>query len=122
VPEAETLGELACAGERLQAELALPSSGVGQIEAGQPVKLLHDIFPSQLVGVRHGAVRWVSPTVVGDQFRVFADITDAAITVKGEARGSRRTRSRPSVSSGRVSPTRRRATPGQRDSTRRVRP
>ena len=31
-------------------------------------------------------MRWVSPTVVGDQFRVFADITDAAITVKGEAR------------------------------------
>lgn len=86
VREGETLCELACAGERLQAQLTLPLSGVGQVRPGQPVKLLYDTFPYQRYGVRHGTVRWVSPTVVGDQFRVFADITDAAIHVKGEAR------------------------------------
>ena len=84
--EGETLCELACAGERLQAQLALPPSGVGQIKPGQPVKLLYDTFPYQRYGVRQGTVRWVSPAAVGDQFGVFADIADAAIHVKGEAR------------------------------------
>jgi hemolysin D len=86
VREGETLCELACSGERLQAQLTLPSSGVGHVKPGQPVKLLYDTFPYQRYGVRHATVRWVSPAAVGDQFRVFADITDAAITVKGEAR------------------------------------
>jgi membrane fusion protein len=86
VREGETLCELACAGERLQAQLTLPPSGVGQIKPGQPVKLLYDTFPYQRYGVRHGTVRWVSPAAVGDQFRVFADITDATVHVKGEAR------------------------------------
>lgn len=86
VREGETLCELACAGERLQAQLTLPPAGVGQVRPGQSVKLLYDTFPYQRYGVRHGTVRWVSPAAVGDQFRVFADITDAAIQVKGEAR------------------------------------
>ena len=57
VREGETLCELACAGERLQAQLALPPSGVGQIKPGQPVKLLYDTFPYQRYGVRQGTVR-----------------------------------------------------------------
>jgi multidrug efflux pump subunit AcrA (membrane-fusion protein) len=88
VKQGEVLGELACAGGRLQAEITVPLAGVGRISEGQPVKLLYDAFPYQRYGVRHGAVRWVSPSSVGAArvFRAFADVDDTAVTVKGEPR------------------------------------
>jgi membrane fusion protein len=86
VKEGEPLGDLACRGSRLQAELTVPPSAVGQIKPEQPVKLLYDTFPHQRHGVRRATVRWVSPASVGDNFRAFADIEDEAITVKGERR------------------------------------
>jgi hemolysin D len=93
VKEGDVLGELACAGGQLQAEITVAPSGVGQVKAGQPVKLLYDAFPYQRYGVRRGTVRWISPAAVavGDTrvFRVFADLHDAVITVKGEPRALR---------------------------------
>ena len=91
VKEGEPLADLACGGGRLQAELTVPPTGVGQVKPAQPVKLLYDTFPYQRHGVRRGTVRWVSPASVtveggGRVFRVFADIEDDAITVKGEPR------------------------------------
>jgi HlyD family secretion protein len=91
VKEGEPLAELACGGGQLQAELTVPPTGVGQVQPAQPVKLLYDTFPYQRHGVRRGTVRWVSPASVtvdggGRVFRVFADIEDATITVKGEPR------------------------------------
>lgn len=90
VKEGETLADLACSGGRLQAELTVPPSAVGQVKPGQPVKLLYDTFPYQRHGVRRGTVRWISPASVmvngTPVFRAWADIEDEAITVKGEPR------------------------------------
>ncbi len=82
----DPLADLACAGSRLQAELTVAPSNVGQLKRGQRVKLLYDAFPYQRYGVRHATVRWMSPATVEGNFRVFADIDDVAVTVKGEAR------------------------------------
>lgn len=93
VQEGELLAELACGGERLQAEIQVPSSGAGRIAPSQSVKLLYDAFPYQRYGVRYGAVRWVSPaSVVIDHtpvFRVLADIHDETVVVKGQRRALR---------------------------------
>ncbi|HYL82421.1 MAG TPA: HlyD family efflux transporter periplasmic adaptor subunit, partial [Candidatus Acidoferrum sp.] len=90
VQEGELLGELACAGERLQAEVLAPQSGVGLIKPGQPVKLLYDAFPYQRYGMRYGTIRWVSPASVQvkDQpvFRILVNIQDEAVVVKGQPR------------------------------------
>ena len=51
VREGDVLCELACSGERLQAELTIPQSGLALIRPGQPVKLLYDAFPYQRYGV-----------------------------------------------------------------------
>jgi membrane fusion protein len=61
VQQGEVLGEIACAGVRLQAEVTLPPGGVARVREGHPVKLLYDAFPYQRYGVRVGRVRWVSP-------------------------------------------------------------
>jgi multidrug efflux pump subunit AcrA (membrane-fusion protein) len=90
VHEGDVLADLACAGERLQAELSVPPSGVGRIKAGQAVKLFYDAFPFQRYGVRYGTVRWVSPAsvTVKDQpvFRVLADVDSDTIQVRREPR------------------------------------
>lgn len=90
VQEGEVLAEVACSGERLQAEVSVPQSGVARITPGQVVKLFYDAFPYQRHGVRYGTVRWVSPAsvTVKDQavFRVLADIETETITVGGESR------------------------------------
>jgi multidrug efflux pump subunit AcrA (membrane-fusion protein) len=86
VKEGDPLADLACGGSRLQAELTVPPSAVGQVKPEQPVKLLYDTFPYQRHGVRRATVRWVSPASIGENFRAFADIEDEAITVKGERR------------------------------------
>ena len=90
VQEGELLGELACAGERLQAEALVSQSGIGLIKPGQPVKLLYEAFPYQRYGVKYGTVRWVSPAsvVVKDRpvFRVLVDLQDEAVVVKGQPR------------------------------------
>jgi membrane fusion protein len=90
VQEGDLLGELACSGERLQADVHVPQSGIGLIKLDQRVKLLYDAFPYQRYGVRYGTVRWVSPASVAvkDQpvFRVLVDLQDDAVTVRGQRR------------------------------------
>jgi multidrug efflux pump subunit AcrA (membrane-fusion protein) len=90
VQDGEVLGELACAGERLQAELLVPQDGVSRLTPGLRVKLLYAAFPYQRYGVRYGTLRWVSPSSVADQhppvFRVLVDIDDEAVVVEGQAR------------------------------------
>jgi membrane fusion protein len=90
VQEGDFLGEMACSGERLQAELMLPHSGVARVREGQAVKLLYDAFPYQRFGVRAGRVRWVSPAagvadgnaVAADAaFRALIDLRDSTISV-----------------------------------------
>ncbi|HVE65908.1 MAG TPA: HlyD family efflux transporter periplasmic adaptor subunit [Thermoanaerobaculia bacterium] len=90
VREGDVLGEIACAGERLQAELTVPQSGLAKIRQGQPVKLLYDAFPYQRYGVRYGTVRWTSPATVTigqtPAFRVFVQLANETIPVDGQAR------------------------------------
>ncbi len=90
VQEGESLCEIACSGERLQAHVVIAQSGVVRIEEGQGVKLLYDAFPYQRYGVKFGTVRWVSPAGVtqkeGSEFPVLVDLEDEAIMVKGQPR------------------------------------
>jgi membrane fusion protein len=90
VREGDVLCDLACSGERLQAELTVPQSGLALIRLGQPVKLLYDAFPYQRYGVRYGTVRWTSPAGVlvneRPSFRVFVDLSDETVPVNGQRR------------------------------------
>lgn len=90
VQDGDVLAELACAGERLQAEVSVPPSGAGRIEPGQLVRLLYDAFPYQRYGIKHGTVRWVSPASVAVKdrtvFRVLVDLDEPGVRVKGETR------------------------------------
>jgi len=84
VSDGESLCELACAGERLQAELQIPQSGAGRVRTGLGVKLLYDSFPYQQFGVKFATLRWISPTASTPDFRAIADIEDASINVSGQ--------------------------------------
>jgi membrane fusion protein len=89
VQEGETLGEVACAGQPLRAEMTVPASGVALLEPGQRVKLLYDAFPYQRYGVRTGVVHWLGPTSArGDSaaFRAFIDVDTGAVRVRGQSR------------------------------------
>ena len=87
VREGDVLSEVACAGERLQAELRVGEAGVPQIKTGQAVKLRYDAFPYQRYGVRFGTVRWAGSAGVasGDtaSFRALVDLADDSIPVRG---------------------------------------
>ena len=89
VREGEVISEIACAGARLQAEFAVPQSGLPQIRAGQRVKLRYDAFPYQRYGIRFGQVRWVGPSGLGDRdssFRAVVDLAEDSIRVRGQER------------------------------------
>ena len=83
VGDGESLCELSCAGERLQAELQIPQAGAGRVRPGQGVKLLYDSFPYQQFGVKFGILRWISPTTATADFRGIVDIEEASIRVLG---------------------------------------
>jgi membrane fusion protein len=99
VQAGDALGEVACAGERLQVELSLGQQAVARVREGQGAKLLYDAFPYQRFGVKFGRVRWVGPAtalpVTGAQdspaaesraFRALIDGNDSTIVVSGEPR------------------------------------
>lgn len=90
VREGEVLSELACAGHRLEAEFALPQSGMPLIRAGQPVKLRFDAFPYQRYGVQSGTVRWLGPAGLAESdtaaFRALVDLRGDSIRVHGQPR------------------------------------
>lgn len=90
VRDGETLAEIACVGERLQAELSVPQGGLARLRPGQSVKLLYDAFPYQRFGVKVGIIRWSSPagsSAAGvSEFRALAELNDQSIRVDGEDR------------------------------------
>jgi hemolysin D len=95
VHDGDVMGEVACTGDRLQAELTVPQIGVGRIKPGQGVKLMYDAFPYERYGVRHGTVRWVSPAAIANRdaggkdqvaFRALAEVVDETIRVDGQPR------------------------------------
>jgi len=87
VKEGDVLGELACEGDQMQAELVLPQSGLPQVHAGQDVKLRYDAFPYQRFGVQYGRVKWLGPAggAGPDQggFRALVELRRDSIRVKG---------------------------------------
>lgn len=78
VNEGDHLAQIACADERLQAQLAVPQRGLGQLRVGQPVKLLYDAYPYERFGTAPAVITWVSPTGApdADGFRAFAVLED----------------------------------------------
>lgn len=90
VAAAETLAEMTCDGETLQAELLVPERGMARVAAGQPVKLQYDAFPYQRYGVRYATIRWISPASSeaggGRGVRLLADLSDAAVRVGATTR------------------------------------
>ncbi len=90
VKDGDLLGEVACSHETLQAELTISQLGVGRIKEGQGVKLLYDAFPHQRYGVRHGRVRWISPSSVSatdsSAFRALIDIEERGVRIDGVTR------------------------------------
>jgi len=98
VQAGDALGEVACAGEHLQVELALGQQAVARVREGQGAKLLYDAFPYQRFGVKFGRVRWVGPATAlptGAQqssgaeqraFRALIDGSDSTILVNGDPR------------------------------------
>ncbi|MCC6128865.1 MAG: HlyD family efflux transporter periplasmic adaptor subunit [Acidobacteria bacterium] len=90
IREGDTLCEVACAGEKLQAEVNLPQEGSAKIQSGQPVKLLFEAFPYQRYGIKNGIVRWSSPAGIttGDKvtFPVYVQPEEQTILVDGKSR------------------------------------
>jgi multidrug efflux pump subunit AcrA (membrane-fusion protein) len=92
VREGEVLGEVACAGSALRADVMLPAAGVPLVQRGQVVKLFYDAFPFQRYGVRWGTVRWSGPAsgggVAADSaaFRALVDVEDRPVMVRGRPR------------------------------------
>ncbi|MFN7976785.1 MAG: HlyD family efflux transporter periplasmic adaptor subunit [Vicinamibacterales bacterium] len=92
VAAAETLAEMTCDGETLQAELLVPERGMARVAAGQPVKLQYDAFPYQRYGVRYATIRWISPASsdgaagAGRAVRLLADLADASVRVGAATR------------------------------------
>jgi membrane fusion protein len=90
IDESDLTAELACAGEKLQAKLALPEAESGRLRPGQRVILLYEAFPYGRYGARYGTLRWVGAAVVdGAQRRAvhgFADIDEQTILVDGRLR------------------------------------
>ncbi len=86
----ETVAELVCAGETLQAELKVPESGMGKLKTGQGVKLKYDAFPYQRYGVKYGRVAWLSPAAVetkdGASFKAHVEVTDTEMLAQGQSR------------------------------------
>jgi multidrug efflux pump subunit AcrA (membrane-fusion protein) len=87
VAEGEALGEIACAGEELRAEISVVDKGMGLVVPGQQAKLFYDAFPYQRHGVRYAAVRWIGPAATpkadAPAFRVLAELRDREIQVRG---------------------------------------
>jgi multidrug efflux pump subunit AcrA (membrane-fusion protein) len=90
VQEGEVLCELACSGERLQAELIVPPSGIGKIRRGHGVKLRYEAFPYERYGIRHATVERVSSVGVsgkgGPEFRAFAALEEEMVRIDGQPR------------------------------------
>lgn len=90
VAAGETIAEIVCAGEPLQAELSLPEAGLGKLRLEQGVKLKYDAFPYQRFGVKYGRVAWVSPASsagengAGQSFKARVELADREMLLQGQ--------------------------------------
>jgi membrane fusion protein len=89
IDQPDLAAELACAGKKLQAKLALPDTDSGRLRPGQRVILLYDAFPYGRYGPRYGTVRWLGTAMTDEaQSRPigFADLHEQFVVVGGEPR------------------------------------
>jgi multidrug efflux pump subunit AcrA (membrane-fusion protein) len=89
VKTSEVLCELAGKGERLEAELAVPATGIGRIGPAQRVKMYYDAFPYQRYGVKYGTLRWISPAgseTDSHGFRALGSFDGHSFLVDGQER------------------------------------
>ena len=109
VRSSDVLAEITCRDSRLRAELMVPERGLALLRAGQLVKLRYDAFPFQRFGVRHGTLRWISPSAAAiaeasarprrsaqaeggalvsrdGAVRAIADLDEATVRINGEVR------------------------------------
>lgn len=80
------LCQIARAGARLRAQLAVPELDAGRVTVGQPVKLMLDAFPYPRFGTRSATVAWVSPSAYKGSIRTRANIIDATVVVDGKTK------------------------------------
>lgn len=77
VQNGETLCEVVCSGEKLEAELRIPEAGIPRLRNGQGVKLMYDAFPYQRYGVKYGTIQWISPAgIIENEMRIFRVLVD----------------------------------------------
>jgi multidrug efflux pump subunit AcrA (membrane-fusion protein) len=85
VAPGSALAQLSPLSGRLQAEMALPETGLPRLQTGQSVRLLLDAFPYQRYGVVPGRLDWISPAAVarhdGSSFEGLASLERAHIGV-----------------------------------------
>ena len=92
VSASDTLAELACDAEALQAEVMVPERGVARVAARQPIKLQYDAFPYQRYGVRYATVQWISPASSeaqrgeGRTVRLLASLDEQVFRIAGTDR------------------------------------
>lgn len=88
--EGETVAEMVCAGEPLQAELTVPEAGLGKLKLEQGVKLKYDAFPYQRYGAKYGRITWLSPAGVEQgakaAFKARVALAEAEVNVQGRTR------------------------------------
>lgn len=86
----DTVAELACAGETLQAELNVPEPGIGKLKLEQGVKLKYDAFPYQRHGVKYGRLSWLSPArgegERNGSFKARVELADKEVLLNGQPR------------------------------------
>jgi multidrug efflux pump subunit AcrA (membrane-fusion protein) len=84
----DTVAEMACANEALQAELSVPETGIGKLKIEQGVKLKYDAFPYQRHGVKYGRLSWLSPARGEDDssgsFKARAELADKEVLLNGK--------------------------------------
>lgn len=89
----DALAEIACRGERLQAELLVPQRGLARARSGQLVKLRFEAFPYQRFGAASATLHWISPMAVAPSpssaFRALATLDTQELPVDGDARSLR---------------------------------
>ena len=87
--EGQTVAELTCGGDALQAELMVPESGLGKVKLSQGVKLKFDAFPYQRYGIKGGKLVWLSPAKAEGEttsFTARVALNEKDIDIKGRAR------------------------------------
>ncbi len=79
----QTAAHVACLGQPLLAEVAVPTSSVGRIAADQPVRLRYDAFPYLRYGLHRSSVGWIAPAGIEGEFLAQVAVPDEPFEIAG---------------------------------------